>query len=158
MPAAAPQTRFIDDYLSYLLARASHAVHKEFERTVKAAGLSSLEWRVLASLSNGPGMPVGDLARVVLAKQPTLTKLIQRMAEAGWVTCGTDRADARRTLVHATPRGRKAVARLIAAAKAHEHDILASFDRAQVATLKRVLRAVIERSEAAPRTDLSAQR
>lgn len=50
---------FVDDYLSYLLARASHAVYKEFDREVRAAGLTSLEWRVLATLSDGDGLTIG---------------------------------------------------------------------------------------------------
>ena len=147
MPSTPP--RFIDDYLSYLLARASQAVYREFEQQVRAAGLASLEWRVLATLSDGDGMTVGELAREVLAKQPTLTKLVQRMAGAGWVTLGSDDADARRTRVVATRKGRDAVARLIRAAKRHEAEALASFSEREVATLKKILSALIERSERA---------
>jgi hypothetical protein len=84
-PAAAlakpEQAKFIDNYLSYLLSRAGHEVYRAFHTTVHAAGLSSLEWRVLATLSDGDGLTVGDLALVVLAEQSTLTKLLQR-AEA----------------------------------------------------------------------------
>lgn len=145
MPRQSP--RFIDDYLSYLLARASHAVYKEFERTVNASGLTSLEWRVLATLSDGGALPVGELAREVIVKQPTLTKLVQRMAEAGWVAVRADPADARRTLVEATARGRDAVQRLTRAAKSHETEVLGSFDRAEVETLKKILRALIERAD-----------
>ena len=53
--SARPKGAFVDDYLSYLLARASHVVYKEFNREVRAAGLTSLEWRVLATLSDGDG-------------------------------------------------------------------------------------------------------
>lgn len=145
------QPRFIDDYLSYLLARASHAVYKEFERSVNAAGLTSLEWRVLATLADGNGMAIGDLAREVLAKQPTLTKLVQRMAEAGWVERNSADRDARLTVVCATPKGRRAVAHLMEAAKTHEADVLAGFGEGEVTTLKTLLRGMIERSERQPR-------
>ncbi|MBL8382085.1 MAG: MarR family transcriptional regulator [Burkholderiales bacterium] len=149
-PARAAPARFIDDYLSYLLARASHAVYKEFERTVNAAGLSSLEWRVLATLADVDGLSVGDLARVVLAKQPTLTKLIDRMEGAGWVARAGRDGDARVTVVRATARGKRAVARLKALAKEHEREILASFGAHEVATFKAMLRSMVERSERAP--------
>jgi DNA-binding MarR family transcriptional regulator len=148
MPDAPQQPRFIDGYLSYLLARASHAVYKEFESTVNDAGLSSLEWRVLATLADGDGMGIGDLAREVIAKQPTLTKLVQRMEDAGWVSCGADPGDARRTVVRATRKGRTVVARLIDAAKAHETDTLAGFGAQEVATLKKILRTLIGRAGA----------
>ncbi|MDQ3273121.1 MAG: hypothetical protein M3Q12_13285, partial [Pseudomonadota bacterium] len=52
----APAGRFIDSYLSYLLARASHTVYREFHAQVQAAGRGSLEWRLLATLSDGDGL------------------------------------------------------------------------------------------------------
>ena len=140
---AAP--RFVDDYLSYLLARASYAVYKEFDSEVRQAGLSSLEWRVLATLNAGAGMTIGTLAREVLAQQPTLTKLIQRMSANGLVERYADADDARKTLVAATPAGRKLVAGLLARAKAHEAGLLAQFDAGEVQALKKVLRTLIAR-------------
>lgn len=138
--------RFVDDYLSYLLGRASHAVYREFHAQVKTAGLSSLEWRVLATLANGHRYTIGDLAHDVLAKQPTLTKLIQRMEQNGWVASGADAGDARRTLVYETAKGRAVVLRLIRAAKAHEKQVLAGFNVQEVETLKKILNALITRA------------
>jgi DNA-binding MarR family transcriptional regulator len=147
-PAAAlakpEQAKFIDNYLSYLLSRAGHEVYRAFHTTVHAAGLSSLEWRVLATLSDGDGLTVGDLALVVLAEQSTLTKLLQRMEKAGWLRRGSDASDARRTLVFETPQGRSVVADLLQKAKAHELQLLASFSSTEVAALKKILKALIE--------------
>jgi DNA-binding MarR family transcriptional regulator len=138
------QTRFIDGYLSYLLSRASHVVARQFHTTVHDAGLSALEWRVLATLSDGDGMPIGDLAREVLAQQPTLTKLVQRMEKAGWVRRGEDPADARRTLVFETAQGRSAVAHLLTRAKTHEAHLLSGFSERDVTALKKILKALID--------------
>src|SRR5205814_840683 len=85
-----------------LLGQANHALYKEFEGQVRAAGLSSIEWRVLATLHDGGPLTVSQLAREVLAKQPTVTKLVQRMNEQGWVAVQADPADQRRTFVGAT--------------------------------------------------------
>ena len=143
----APEARFIDDYLSYLLARASHTVYREFHAQVQAAGLSPLQWRLLATLSDGDGLTIGELAREILAQQPTLTKLVQRMEKAGWVLRGADPADARRTLVFETRQGRDTVAALLAQAKAHEHSLLQGFSERDVSALKKILRTLISRSE-----------
>ncbi len=146
-----PTARFIDDYLSYLLARASYAVYKEFDAEVKKAGLSSLEWRVLATLAPGDarggaaGMTIGELAREVLAQQPTLTKLIQRMSAGGLVKRLADAEDARKTRVASTAAGRKLVAGLLARAKAHEAALLAQFKGEEVEALKKILHALINR-------------
>jgi DNA-binding MarR family transcriptional regulator len=137
------QPRFIDNYLSYLLSRAAQAVYEEFHSTVRAAGLSSLEWRVLATLSDGDGLTVGDLAIEVLTEQSTLTKLLQRMDKAGWLLRAADPLDARRTLIFETPQGQLAVANLLVQAKAHEAALLGEFKVADVAALKKMLRVLI---------------
>jgi DNA-binding MarR family transcriptional regulator len=146
MPKAKPQ--FIDNYLSYLLSRAGHVVYREFHPHVQAAGLSSLEWRVLATLSDGDGLTVGELAHEVLAEQSTLTKLVQRMEKAGWVQRGADASDARRTLVFETGQGRAVVADLLLQAKKHEAALLDNFSATETAALKKILRALIKNGAA----------
>lgn len=144
---AAPAERFVDSYLSYLLARASHTVYREFHAQVRAAGLSSLEWRLLATLSDGDGLTIGELAREILAQQPTLTKLVQRMKKAGWIQSSADPADARRTLVFETKQGRDTVAALLAEAKAHEDALLQGFSERDITALKKILRTLISRDD-----------
>ncbi len=143
------KTTFIDNYLSYLLSRAGHAVYREFHVQVQAAGLSSLEWRVLATLSDGDGLTVGELAREVLAEQSTLTKLVQRMELSGWVQRGADESDARRTLVFETAKGSELVAGLLKAAKKHEAQLLESFSATEIAALKKILRTLISHRQQA---------
>lgn len=146
MPSS-QKTPFIDNYLSYLLSRAGHTVYREFHGQVQQAGLSSLEWRVLATLSDGDGLTVGELAREVLAEQSTLTKLVQRMEQAGWVQRGADETDARRTLVFETRQGKAIVSTLLKAAKKHEAQLLDRFNPNEVAALKKILRALIADGE-----------
>jgi DNA-binding MarR family transcriptional regulator len=135
---------FVRDYLSYLLAQASYAVYKAFDARVRAAGLSSTEWRVLATLSDGDGLTIGELAHEVLTQQPTLTKLVDRMERAGLVERRGDATDGRRTLVFETARGRARVAPLLVQAKGHERAALAAFTPHEAETLKRALRALCE--------------
>lgn len=139
--------RFVDDYLAYLLAAASARVSAEFHAEVKAARLSVPKWRVLASLSDGKPLSVGTLADLVLVPQPTLTKIVKRMAREGLVRTADDPADKRRTLVRIAPPGRRRVAGLLTAAKNHEAQRLASYAPAEVAKLKRLLRDLIGRSD-----------
>ncbi len=137
----AQSERFVDNYLGYLLGQANHALYKDFDEHVRAAGLSSIEWRVLATLHDGEPLTVSQLAREVLSKQPTVTKLVQRMAEQGWVEMRADAADQRRTLVAVTPAGRRLVKPLVEEAKQHEARIL----RALGATEKKALRQLLEK-------------
>ena len=132
-------TRFVDGYLGYLLGQANHALYKEFEAHVRAAGLSSIEWRVLAALHDGAPLTISQLAHEVLAKQPTVTKLVQRMAEQGWVALQAHASDQRCTLVSATASGKRLVRPLVGEAKQHEKRILQALGATEQVALKKLL-------------------
>jgi DNA-binding MarR family transcriptional regulator len=134
-----PRERFVDHYLGYLLGQANHALYKHFDAQVRAAGLTSIEWRVLAVLHDGAPLTVSQLAHEVLSKQPTVTKLVQRMGEQGWVELLADPADQRRTLVGITAAGLKLVRPLVDKARAHEAGLLAALPAGEKAALKRTL-------------------
>src|SRR6185369_16986157 len=104
-----------------------------------AAGLSSIEWRVLATLHDGEPITVSQLAHEVLSKQPTVTKLVQRMCEQGWVALQADASDQRRTLVGATAAGRRLVRPLVSKARAHEQTVLRTLGAAEKNALKKLL-------------------
>ncbi|MDB5913496.1 MAG: transcriptional regulator, MarR family-like protein [Ramlibacter sp.] len=131
--------RFVDDYLGYLLGQANHALYKGFDAQVRAAGISSIEWRVLATLHDSAPLPVSQLAHEVLSKQPTVTKLVQRMCEQGWLRLEADAADQRRTLVAATAAGRRLVRPLVEEARAHEANVLSALGPDESSALKNLL-------------------
>jgi DNA-binding MarR family transcriptional regulator len=137
--------RFVDGYLGYLLGQANHALYKNFDSHVRAAGLSSIEWRVLATLHDSPPVTVSQLAHEVLSKQPTVTKLVQRMGEQGWVTLLADPADQRRTLVTASPAGKKLVKPLLEKARTHESEMLRTLAVSEQAALKKLLAKLARR-------------
>ena len=135
---------FVDDYLAYLLARASHLISSEFHAVVEASGLSLLEWRVMASLSGKVALSVGERADIVLAKQPTVTKLVGRMAEAGWVQRVDAPHDKRQSLVSLTPAGHRKVKPLLNQARLHEAQVMTDIGADEVTLLKRTLERLIE--------------
>ena len=133
------RVRFVDGYLGYLLGQANHALYKEFDGHVRAAGLTSIEWRVLATLHDGEPLTVSQLAHEVLSKQPTVTKLVQRMGEQGWLALHDDPADQRRTLVSVTDAGRRLVKPLVGKARDHETKLLRSLGASEKAALRKLL-------------------
>lgn len=132
-------TRFVDGYLGYLLGQANHALYKDFDAQVRAAGLRSVEWRVLATLHDGAPLTISQLALDILSKQPTVTKLVQRMCEQGWLALQNDPADQRRTLVGVTPAGRRLVRPLVEKARAHEARLLQPLAAAEKTALRKLL-------------------
>ena len=136
-------TRFVDDYLLYLLARASHTLSAEFHATLRRAGVSVPVWRVLATLSGSPPETVTGLAEACLLQQPTMTKLLDRMVRDGLVQRLPDARDRRVVRIEATPRGQAVVEELLVAARQHEAQVLARFPDMDPATFKQLLRAMM---------------
>lgn len=140
-----PVRYFTDDYLSYLLARASTLVSEQFHARVNAAGLRIPEWRVLATLHDREAMTIGHLAEITLLTQPTLTRVVARLEDCGLVLRRSEPEDRRITRVSITPAGREKVQPLIERAKAHEAQVLSGYPEAEVETLKAGLREMIAR-------------
>jgi DNA-binding MarR family transcriptional regulator len=140
-PGAEPWA--VDDYLSYLLARASHVVASEFHLEVRAAGLTVLEWRVLATLADGRPHNVGELASIALAQQSTVTKLLKRMEADGRIARSDGEVDRRQSLVRITPAGRTALGTLLSRSKRHERSTVGRLDAREAASLKSALRKLI---------------
>lgn len=124
---------------------------REFHRELKPYGLSVLEWRVLATLEGSDGCSLGEVAESVLFKQPTVTKLIDRMERDGWVKRLPGTGDRRRVSIVMTPRGRAVVGELLIKAKRHEAACLASYAPDEIDNLKRILRDLLRRSARAGR-------
>jgi MarR family transcriptional regulator, organic hydroperoxide resistance regulator len=134
---------FPDDYLPYLVARASHVILRDFHALLAPARMRVPEWRVLGTLSAGGGYTVGALARATLFKQPTLSKLLDRLERRGMVRRVAGDMDLRQARVELTLKGRKRIAPVVARARRREAVILKGFRSADIKAFKRLLKSFI---------------
>jgi DNA-binding MarR family transcriptional regulator len=136
-----------------LLFEASALVARELEHgLVDRAGLTSPWWEVLIRLGRTPGhrLRMSELAHAMASITPSgLTRLVDRMEEAGLVerqTCAEDRRGAFAAL---TPAGQ---AQLLAALPDHLADIdrvlVGVLSSRDLAALERCLRLVRDRLQA----------
>lgn len=143
--AKAPRDSFVDGYLPALLAQASHLISGEFHRVVTQKGLTVSEWRVLATLASTAGpMSIGTLARLTVLKQPTLTRVLDRMESRNQVKRIPHGTDRRITLIAISPAGERFVAELIDLAAEHERRVLEPLGLERSAELKKTLKEMIE--------------
>jgi DNA-binding MarR family transcriptional regulator len=138
------EKEFVDSYLPYLLARASFSISSEFHAQVEAAGFSVSEWRILASLSGVKQRTVGELADIVLAKQPTVTKMVLRMVDQGLVMRTACTQDKRQAWVSLTLKGKKRVTPLLKKAAIHEKSVLSELGEQQSHELKSILQKLFK--------------
>jgi MarR family transcriptional regulator, organic hydroperoxide resistance regulator len=134
-----------------LLARAEHALARGFRAQIRDHGISSTEWRVMEALVECDGASMTELGEQVALKQPTLSKMIDRMAKVGLVERRVADEDRRRTLVHLTARGRRVVAPLLVEARAYDAAVSKSFGEAPSRELKAALLDLIRLVQNQPR-------
>jgi DNA-binding MarR family transcriptional regulator len=138
-----PAYRFPDDYLPYLVARASHVILHDFHALLKPVRMRVPEWRVLGTLSSGRAYTVGALARATLFKQPTLSKRLDRLERRGLVRRVAGGMDLRHSLVELTARGRKRIGPVVAQARRREKAVLKNHRVRDVKAFKALLKAFI---------------
>ncbi len=158
-PSAVEPTpkRFVDDYLPALLAQAHDRISSEFHQVARAHGVSVSEWRVLATLAGGDPVSIGRLAQVTVLKQPTVTRMLDRMTRSGHVERLPHESDRRVTLVRITAAGEQKVKQLMQLARDHERRVLEPFGLQHAENLKAILRRMIELHEGSPAPDLEQE-
>jgi len=142
--------RFTDTYLLSLMAQASAAISAEFHDWLSVQGVSVADWRILASLYPDTGLTIGELCASCLAKQPTMTRMVDRLVAQCLVARASDTTDRRCVSVQLTDKGRARASPLVAEAQAHEARLLADYSADDAAALKALLRIVKHRAEATP--------
>ncbi len=135
--------RFTDEYLLYLLAQASGRASAAFHQELAAECVAVSTWRILATLYPDAPASIGELAESCLAKQPTMTRQVDRLAKAGLITRQLSEDDRRRVEVRLTPVGRKLADRLTEMARVHEARILQGYTASEISQLKAALTGLL---------------
>jgi DNA-binding MarR family transcriptional regulator len=105
---------------------------------------------VLASLAGSEPINIGQLAQITTMKQPTVTRVLDRMQARGLIERLPSGGDRRVTLVRITPAGTRLVSQLIPQAQEHERRVLEPFGRQRSEDLKATLRKLIELHRSSP--------
>ncbi|HEY9426735.1 MAG TPA: MarR family transcriptional regulator [Gemmatimonadaceae bacterium] len=126
------------------LSRTEAVLQEGIERVLKPHGVSATQYNVLRILrgAGGKGLCRHEIRDRLLTRMPDVTRLLDRMEEAGLVTRERDAADRRLVTTRLTARGRKLVDALDGpVAEEHERQ-LGHLDDKQLRTLVRLLTLV----------------
>jgi homoprotocatechuate degradation regulator HpaR len=130
--------------LPRLLLQARESVMAHTRPSLREHGLSDQQWRVLRVLGEHGTVETGRVAREAYILGPSLTGVLARMERDGLVRRERDPADQRRTVVEATPRGKRLVDRLSTAIEAHYQWLEQSLGKQKLVQLYGLLDELIE--------------
>ena len=73
------------DRLGLLIHDAARLMRKRFEARASGHGLSSAQWRLLVRAAKEPGVAQARLAELLEIEPISVSRLVDRMEEAGWI-------------------------------------------------------------------------
>ncbi len=123
----------------YWLARVAGRYRLDMDLVLKPIGMDVPRWRVLAILSEHEPASVSELCDHAVIRLSTMTRIVQRLAEAGLVETRQREADGRVTEVTLTDAGRDAAAKVHTQASRIFRHGFDGFDAAEVAQLNDML-------------------
>jgi DNA-binding MarR family transcriptional regulator len=144
--------------LPFEIAEKAHALRKSFDRRAVGLGVTRAQWKVLFRLTRHPGMRQIELADLLDIEPITLSRIIDRLEEAGLVERVADPADRRAWRLHVTARAQPLVENLRAVADEMIANAFSGIDPRDVEITRAVLERVRENaSRAAPMDRASNQ-
>jgi MarR family transcriptional regulator, organic hydroperoxide resistance regulator len=94
-----------ESMLCFDLYATHHAVGQVYQPLLAELGLTYPQYLVLVTLWTGDGLSVGELGRRLDLESSTLTPLVKRLENNGFLVRTRDKADERRVRVHLTEAG-----------------------------------------------------
>jgi len=144
--------------LPFEIGETAHALRKAFDRRACGLGVTRAQWKVLFKLSRMPGLRQNELADLLDIEPITLSRIIDRVEEAGLVERVADPADRRAWRLHVTARAQPLIVKLRALADEMTAEAFAGIDPKQIEITRQVLGRVRENaSRAAPMSRASNQ-
>lgn len=100
------------DRLGFLLHDAARLMRRRFEARASGYGLSSAQWRLLVRVVKEAGVAQARLAELLEIEPISVSRLIDRMEEGGWIERRPDASDRRVRMIFPTARASEAYAQV----------------------------------------------
>ncbi|MIL08975.1 MarR family transcriptional regulator, partial [Salmonella enterica subsp. enterica] len=95
------------DRIGFLLHDASRLLRKRFERNASHFGLSTAQWRLLVRVFKEEGVAQARLAEVLEIEPISVSRLLDRMEQGGFIERRADANDRRVKGIYLTERSRE---------------------------------------------------
>ena len=129
----------LPDCTIFLLAKAYQRAHGLFKEVLKPHGLTNLQHLVLEGLWYEEGQTAAELGKLLVMDKATLSGVLERLSDAGWIEKRPDPDDRRVTRLFPSKRAIAQKADLIRLRKQANEALLEPFSVEEQVLLKRFL-------------------
>ena len=134
----------LPDCFTFMLAKAYQRAHGHFRKTLEPFALTNIQHAVLEGLWYEDGQTATELGQLLVLDKATLSGVLARMEESGWVERRPDHSDGRVMQVFSSPQANAVKDKLIAAREAADKEILGRYSLEEQLLFKRFLMALMK--------------
>jgi DNA-binding MarR family transcriptional regulator len=129
-----------DDCILFLLSKAYQKAFGNFKKRLQEYGLTPVQSLVLVTISEEEGLSAGDIGKRLVLDYATLSGVLDRLAEGGWIVKGTSEEDKRLLKIYLTPKAKKMTGLILKERDGLNEDILSPLKLEERMLLKRMLK------------------
>lgn len=126
----------------YLMAHADHKYHEDMDEVLVRRGMSKSIYRIMTVLRESEPASIGTIATMALLKRSTVSRIVDRMLDAGLASAQPGGEDARITEVTLTAAGRAKLQELTPIVNRQFVRATNGIDAADLTNLVRTLRRI----------------
>jgi DNA-binding MarR family transcriptional regulator len=127
------------DFLPFEIAETAHALRRAFDRRAASLGVTRAQWKVLFRLSRTPGLRQVELADMLDVEPITLSRIVDRLAEAGLVERRADPADRRAWRLYLTDKAAPIIDKLMELGTEMAAEAFDGIPKEQIRTMREAL-------------------
>ena len=128
------------DCTIFLLAKAYQKAHGNFKKKLQSYGLTPIQHLVLEALWIENGLVASEIGKGLILDSATLSGVLDRMSEAGWIVKKSDTDDRRFVRIYLSSKAEEMKIQLLEERKKANDEILSGFKFEEKVLLKRFLR------------------
>ena len=129
-----------EDIILFILSKANQRVYGIFKSRLQPYGLTPMQALVLHALYEEEGLSAGELGKRLALDNATLSGVLDRMAEGGWIIKKFIKEDRRVLNIQLTDRARQYRGKFLAETEIVNQEVLSSFSPEERLLLVRMLK------------------
>jgi DNA-binding MarR family transcriptional regulator len=133
-----------EDCIVFLLAKAYQKAHGNFRQHLFQYELTPVQHLILEALWEEEGLSAGDIGKRLALDNATLSGILDRMTEKGWLIKVADEMDKRFIRVHLTEKAKTLRLTLLSERQKANEEILKGLSLEEKVLLKRLLKDIRE--------------
>ncbi len=137
----------MDDRLLFLISRANHSLKQHLKREFGRSNVTATpsQMGILFALKKSDGLPMSELGRIIAIDNAAVTRHVDSMERAGFVSREPEPGDRRKNIIRITEKGLSEAEMSARVAHRVNARIKEGFNDGEIDAFKRILASFIEK-------------